>query len=88
MSQNWPVEDPGSAGWLTYSFWNVTYTTKEGQQNQAVVFAASAPDAITALKSALDLNIFGPLTNVSAAPTNGTGFEGGGPDPQQADNDV
>ena len=86
MSQNWPVADPGAAGWAAYSFWNVSYTTVQGQQDQGVVFAANAPDAILALKSSLDLKVYGPLTNVSAVPTTGTGFTGGGPDPLQQDN--
>lgn len=87
MSQNWPTIDPGSAGWLTYSFWDVTYTNREGQVSQAVLFAASAPDAISALESAIDPNVFGPLTNVSAVPSQGTGYSGGGPDPYDSDNE-
>jgi hypothetical protein len=86
MSQNYPIADPGVAGWLTYSFWDVTYTNRQGQVNQAVVFAPDAPSAIVALESAINLNVFGPLTNVSASPSQGTGFSGGGPDPNQASN--
>lgn len=76
MSQNWPA-DPigGDSGWSNYSFWLVTFTNRQGQISTATMFAASAADAINALNATIDVNMFGPLTNVSASPSSGTGVE-------------
>ena len=74
---NWPV-DPigGDSGWSNYSFWQVSFTSREGQPGTAVIFAASAADAINAINADKQFQmIYGPLTGVSATSYSGTGTE-------------
>lgn len=75
MGLNWPV-DPvgGDTGWSSYSFWLVTFTTRQGTVATTTVFAVSATDAENALAADKQFEmLFGPITNVSAAASSSTG---------------
>ena len=72
---NWPV-DPvgGDSGWSSYSFYLVSFTTREGTAGTTTVFAVSPSDAIAALTADKQFQmIYGPLTGVSATSSSNIG---------------
>lgn len=77
MSLNWPI-DPigGDSGWANYGFYLVSFTTKQGTAATVTVFARSTTDAIAAVQADKGvIQMYVPLTGVSAAPSSGTGTD-------------
>ena len=72
MSYPNPIPGPatGDGGWLAYSNWTVTYTSRQGTVMTCMYFASSSAEAISFLNyDKIKASLFGPYTNVSATNT-------------------
>jgi len=68
MGLPYPLDPIGGDAWTGYTTYLVAYTSRQGTRMKFTVFASSAAEAVSIAQASLQiLQLFGPITNVTAA---------------------